>query len=96
MNENDSGPDGLEGSKHWRPVVNSRYPACWYRFTGDGQVEVLALGARVVVPIESLTLLPEPIARVVLTELAERLACELRRAANCAPTEAENDAQSSV
>ena len=58
------------------------YPACWYRFTGNGQVEILALGARVVVPIDSLSLLPEPVARAVLSELAEGVAGELRAAAN--------------
>jgi len=88
LNGNASGPAGLEDSRRWREVVDSSYPACWYRFTGDGQVEILALGARAVVPIESLTLLPEPIARAVLAELAERLASELRgRPANPAPAD---------
>jgi hypothetical protein len=45
-----------------------------YRFTDDGQVEVLALGARVVVPTNAVPLLPEPIARAVLAGLAERAA----------------------
>ena len=56
---------------------------------GDGQVEVLALGARVVVPINALPLLPEPIARAVLTELAERATSELRRTANSTRAEEE-------
>jgi hypothetical protein len=60
-----------------------------YRFTEDGHVEVLALGARVVVPIKDLALLPEPIARAVLAELAERTASELRTAARPAPAEEE-------
>lgn len=89
LNESDSGPVGLEGPEPWKQVVESSYPACWYRFSVDGQVEVLALGARVVVPMESLPLLPEPIARAVLAELAERVASDLRAAAKSAPAEEE-------
>jgi hypothetical protein len=62
----------LEDSTSWRQVVDSKYPACWYRFTGTGQVEILALGARVVVPIDLVSLLPEPVARAVLSEMADR------------------------
>jgi hypothetical protein len=72
LNENESGLAGLEDSTSWRQVVDSKYPACWYRFTGTGQVEILALGARVVVPIDLVSLLPEPVARAVLSEMADR------------------------
>lgn len=65
---------GLEEATRWRYVIDSRYPACWYRLTSTGEVEILALGARVVVPVDLLSLLPEPVARAVLSELAERTA----------------------
>jgi hypothetical protein len=87
LGKTDSGPAGLGESTSWRHVIDSRYPACWYRFTGNGQVEILALGARVVVPVDSISLLPEPVARAVLSELAERVAGELRAAVNPAATE---------
>jgi hypothetical protein len=89
LNEKESGLAGLEDSTSWRQVVDSKYPVCWYRFTGNDQVEILALGARVVVPIDSVPLLPEPVARAVLSEMAERLACELRAAAASMPAEEE-------
>ena len=87
MSGSDTGVAGLECAEQWRRVNDSTYFECMYRFTEDGQVEVLALGARVVVPINALSLLPEPIARAVLAEWAERAASELRAAAKSAPVE---------
>jgi hypothetical protein len=81
LNENEWGLAALEDSTSWRQVGDSKYRACWYRFTGNAQVEILALGARVVVPIDLVSLLPEPVARAVLSEMAECLARELRAAA---------------
>lgn len=89
MNDSDAKPAGTDGSEHWQRVDDSTSFECFYRFTGDGQVEILALGARVVVPIKALSLLPESIARAVLNELAKRAARELRKAANSAPSEEE-------
>jgi hypothetical protein len=89
LNQNEAGLAGLEDSTSWKQVVDSRYPVCWYRFTGDSQVEILALGARVVVPIDSVSLLPEPVARAVLSEMTERGAGEPRAAAKSMPAEEE-------
>lgn len=66
------------------------YGECLYRLREDGHAEILAFGARVVVPIKALPLLPEPIARAVLVELAERAASALRAAANSASAEEEH------
>jgi hypothetical protein len=85
LNQNESGLAGLEDSASWKQVSDSRYPVCWYRFTGDNQVEILALGARVVVPVDAVSLLPEPVARAVLSEMAERLARELNAEAKSIP-----------
>ena len=74
LKENELWPADLKDSTRWRQVVDSRYPVCWYRFTDKAQVEILALGARVVVPIDLVSLLPEPVARAVLSQMAERLA----------------------
>jgi hypothetical protein len=68
---------------------DDKYSGCLYRLTGDGQVEILALGAHVVVPIDALPLLPEPIARSVLAELAKGAAGELRRAVESVRAEEE-------
>lgn len=68
---------------------DNKYSECLYRLMGDGHVEVLALGARVVVPMDRLALLPEAIARAVLAELAKRAAGELRTAIDSARAEAE-------
>lgn len=89
MNGSETEPVGLDGSKPWKRVDDSKYSECFYCLRADGQVEVLALGARVVVPINALPLLPEPIARAVLAEFAERAACELRAMAKPAPAEEE-------
>lgn len=82
LGKTDPGPAELEEITNWRHVIDSRHPECWYRLTGTGQVEILALGARVVVPVDSLSLLPEPVARAVLSELTERVggeAAQIRR-----------------
>ena len=90
LSGSDSGSAGLDGSRPWRRIEDDgKYSECLYRLTGNGQVEVLALGAHVVVPFKALPLLPEPIARAVLTELAERAAAELRRVASTPPAEQE-------
>ena len=56
---------------------------------GGAERVVLALGARVVVPMDRLALLPEAIARAVLAALAKRAAGELRTAIDSARAEAE-------
>jgi hypothetical protein len=81
LNDSDTEAVALDGFKLWKRVDDSGYFECLYRLIEDDQIEVLALGARVVVPIKALALLTEPIARAVLTELAERAANELGAAA---------------
>jgi hypothetical protein len=84
-----TGPD-LDSSMDWTRIEDDdKYSGCLYRLTGDGQVEILALGAHVVVPIDALPLLPEPIARSVLAELAKGAAGELRRAVESVRAEEE-------
>lgn len=81
---------GLDSSKDWTRIEDDdKYSECLFRFTDDGQVEVLALGAHVIVPTDALPLLPEPIARSVLAEMAKRAASELRRAVESARAEEE-------
>lgn len=70
-------------------MLDSAYSECRVRLIGGGQVEILALGAHVVVPINALALLPEAIARAVLAELAEHAGKELRAAAKATPAEEE-------
>jgi len=69
QNENDGpGPDGLG---YWTQVIDGEPYGCWYRLRDDGQIEVLARGHRVVLPVEAVALLPESIARAVLGKLFE-------------------------
>ena len=69
QNENDGpGPDGLG---YWTQVIDGAPYGCWYRLRDDGQIEVLARGHRVVLPVEAVALLPESIARAVLGKLIE-------------------------
>ena len=52
-------------------IIDDTPHACWYRLLDDGQLEVWARGHHVVVPVETLALLPESIARAVLSKLAQ-------------------------
>ena len=62
-------PDGAY--QHWVQVIDGAPYSCWYRLQDDGLIEVWTRGHHVIVPVEAVALLPEAVARAVLSKLAE-------------------------
>jgi hypothetical protein len=55
--------------RYWAQTIDGVVYGCWYRLRGDDQIEVFARGHRVVVPLDAIALLPESVARAVLSQL---------------------------
>ncbi|HET9447925.1 MAG TPA: hypothetical protein VFO35_16795 [Steroidobacteraceae bacterium] len=67
--------DGAKGAgelRYWSQTIDGIVHGCWYRLRDDNQIEVFARGHRVVVPREAIALLPESVARTILTQLQAR------------------------